>query len=258
MTFQVRQLPFSNLRTLSLSHNTLPTVPLEMAVNMSTLRDLNLAHNDLTAIPLVVNHLPKLRNLNLAGNPVTSITNASLQGLADHLQSLDITGFALTNIEEEAIGELEVLRTLKMSSYKNLPDFNIPQLIEGNIALRNLDIDIDYESSMSSELSGAFPTKVRNITLSGKGLHMISNAALEGLRSPILHLAFENTSMTLLQRDLFKNLGFVQNVSVDVRNNEFKNLGNPSTGHRPDLPRKTFLTQLKMSNNRWACNCDIG
>lgn len=92
-------MPFPHLRTLSLAHNILPTIPLELAHNLSTLRRLNLAHNDLTAIPKVINHLPQLRRLNLANNPITSITNSSLDGVADHLEALDITDFALSYFE---------------------------------------------------------------------------------------------------------------------------------------------------------------
>lgn len=68
-------------------------------MNLSTLRRLDLGYNDLTTVPLVVGHLPKLRRLSLAYNPITSLANASLQGVADHLDALDIRGLAINYLD---------------------------------------------------------------------------------------------------------------------------------------------------------------
>lgn len=81
----------------------------------------------------------------------------------------------------------------------------------------------------------------------------------QGVQYPQLHVCITNTSLIKLSDDFFKNIGHAKNLSVDVRNNhELKVLMNPSTGSKPDLYRKTFLKDLKMSGNRWTCDCDLG
>lgn len=81
---------------------------------------------------------------------------------------------------------------------------------------------------------------------------------LQGVLRPELHLKFKNTSLTVLQREFFESMNAVRNISVDVRDNELEGLENPSTGGQPGLPKRTFLNELKLSRNKWACNCDLG
>jgi Leucine-rich repeat (LRR) protein len=96
---QAPDLALPNLRTLSLSGNQLPSIPPEIAVNLTSLRSLDLSENDLTVVPLITHSLPHLRSLSLADNPITSLTNTSLLGAADTLEYLDIAHMDLTLIE---------------------------------------------------------------------------------------------------------------------------------------------------------------
>lgn len=82
---------------------------------------------------------------------------------------------------------------------------------------------------------------------------------LQGIKFPELHICIRNTSILKVPVDLFKNIGRARNLTVDVRDNgELKDLMNPSTGSRPNLFKKTFLKDLKMTGNRWDCDCDLG
>lgn len=96
---QAPDLSLPNLRTLRIAHNELPSIPPELAANLTSLRVLDLSENDLTAVPLITHSLPNLRSLSLAGNPITSLTNTSLLGAADTLEYLDIAHLQLTMIE---------------------------------------------------------------------------------------------------------------------------------------------------------------
>ncbi|CAG2063857.1 unnamed protein product [Timema podura] len=81
----VPELPLHGLRSLDLSHNYFPDMPLEMTVNMTSLRRLDLSYNELSTVPMVAQSLPQLRELSLAGNPITSLTNTTMIGGAQRL-----------------------------------------------------------------------------------------------------------------------------------------------------------------------------
>lgn len=57
----VPELRLPHLRELRLSRNELPSIPQELAQNLSSLRHLDLSLNDLTAMPLITQSLPQLR-----------------------------------------------------------------------------------------------------------------------------------------------------------------------------------------------------
>lgn len=96
---QAPDLNLPNLRILSIAHNELPSIPPELAANLTSLRVLDLSGNDLTAVPLITHSLPNIRSLSLAGNPISSLTNTSLLGAADTVEYLDIAHLQLTMIE---------------------------------------------------------------------------------------------------------------------------------------------------------------
>nr|CAD7423248.1 unnamed protein product [Timema monikensis] len=174
----VPELPLHGLRSLDLSHNYFPDMPLEMTVNMTSLRRLDLSYNDLSTVPMVAQSLPQLRELSLAGNPITSLTNTTMIGGAQRLKELDI-------------------RQLPLNFF-------------------------------------------------------------EGVRSPRLHFVVRNSSLDVVPRSVFQEAGWVRNLTVDVRHNRLRSLGNPSTADFPGLPRATFLTDLQVADNHWSCDCDIG
>lgn len=57
----VPELALPSLRALHLSRNELPSVPQELAYNLTSIRNLDLSFNDLTNIPIMVHSLPQLR-----------------------------------------------------------------------------------------------------------------------------------------------------------------------------------------------------
>ncbi|XP_066248274.1 chaoptin [Euwallacea similis] len=254
-------LPTPNLVTLSLASNSLPNMPPEMATNMTNLQKLNLDYNSLTIVPILTHSLFELRQLSMVSNQITYLSNTSLLGVADHLEELDIRNLDLTVLESGAFCKMYSLRTMRMNLYTGFKTFNIPALIQWSTGLRNLEVHVDRqsESDLNKEMAGYFPPKLRNITLSGRGLKKLGSKVLEGVRFPELHICIRNTSIMKVPADFFRNIGVARNVTVDVRNNrDLKGLMNPSTGSRPDLFRKTFLKDLKMSGNRWDCDCDLG
>lgn len=82
---------------------------------------------------------------------------------------------------------------------------------------------------------------------------------LQGVRSLTLHFTLRNTSVTKIPREIFLNSGWARNISIGLYdNNQLQQLGNPSTGGRPNLPSKLFLVDLRMRKNKWSCDCNLG
>nr|CAD7195691.1 unnamed protein product [Timema douglasi] len=245
-------------RSLDLSHNYFPDMPLEMTVNMTSLRRLDLSYNELSTVPMVAQSLPQLRELSLAGNPITSLTNTTMIGGAQRLKELDIRQLPLNFFETGAFSKMTSLRTLHLSPFKGVRHFNIPQVILSNSGLRQLHVECHEHPGLQDEMNGVLPGKVRNITMSGEQLRTLPHNLLQGVRSPRLHFVVRNSSLDVVPRSVFQEAGWVRNLTVDVRHNRLRTLGNPSTADFPGLPRATFLTDLQVADNHWSCDCDIG
>lgn len=61
----VPELPLPYLRVLKLGNNELPSIPQDLAPNISALRELDLSDNDLTNIPVITQFLTHLRSLHI-------------------------------------------------------------------------------------------------------------------------------------------------------------------------------------------------
>lgn len=58
---EVPELHLPYLRELRLSGNELPSIPQELAYNLTSLQTIDLSWNDLTSVPLLIHTLPQLR-----------------------------------------------------------------------------------------------------------------------------------------------------------------------------------------------------
>ncbi|XP_049797448.1 chaoptin [Schistocerca nitens] len=251
-------LALSSLQTLRLSNNILTTLPSDLAANMSHLRHLELAHNALQAVPPAAHALPHLRRLVLAGNPISTISNTSLLGAADKLTELDLTELPLNYFESGALGQMTSLRTLHVSPYRNVRQFNLPHLLQYNYGLKELHIHVYEETGLRDEMSGPLPFKLSNITVTGRALKTLPDDLLMGVRSPRLHFGLHNTSVSAVQAALFQRATWVRNLTLDVRNNSLRSLSNPNRAEFPGVPRKMFLNDLRLAHNLWDCNCQLG
>lgn len=254
----VPELPLPELITLQLSSNTITVLPPEMASNLTSLRHLDLSWNSLTQVPLVTHSLPRLSTLYIPHNHITALTNTSMLGGAERLRELDIRHLPLGYFEMGALSKMRVLKSLHISTYENIRDFNFPNLLQYNHGLRNFHVEVDGKSTLSNEMYGPFPSKIRNITITGRDLKNLGDNILEGVRYPYLHFILRNTSVEKIPRAIFFQMNNVRNISLDLRNNSLKVVGNPSTGNFIGVPQKTFLTELWMAGNRWSCDCELG
>lgn len=242
------------------------------------------------------------RSLSLAGNPITFMTNTSLLGAADTLEHLDIANlnlngfevvvncrFRITNLirmflsQNGALNKIHFLRTLKISTYANIQNFNIPRVLENAHNLRELWIEAPKppsksrpessvgpktpkpvsipSSDMRREMDGTLPQKLKSITFSGSGFNRLADNILKGVQSVSLHVSLYNTSIADLPDKFFKNIGkSVRNISLDLEysNDLLKAFPNPNSAHYLHLPEHVFLTDLHISGNSLSCDCEIG
>ncbi|KAJ9598947.1 hypothetical protein L9F63_010541 [Diploptera punctata] len=255
---EIPDLPLRSLRTLQVSHNQIDDIPNEMPTNLTSLRNLDVSYNHLQAVPPAARSMSQLKSLQLEANQITTISSVSFQGAMEQLEELDIRHMPLNYFEPSALSKMTSLRTLKISSYREVKEFNIPEIVKMNYGLRDLHLEVFENTPLEEELSGQLPTKVRNITVSGRGISNIPDNLFKGVRSPRLHFALRNTSVEKIPQTLFQQGEWIRNLSLDLRNNSLLTMGNPNTAEFPGSPKSMFLTELQLQGNKWTCDCQIG
>ncbi|XP_068248424.1 chaoptin-like [Palaemon carinicauda] len=245
------------LMHLNVSHNILSFLPSITMANFSSIRVLDISYNEL---PVPANNawqmIPRLRELYMQKNPIRSITNTSFTGL-ERLEVLDIRDFPLQGFEAGCFTSMTSLRRLYMTTHPQMQKFNLAKALHYVPSLQELNLEVD--GTLNKELMNYdLPYRLSNITLMGPRMRKISPNALQELRSRELQLTFYRTKMEEVPRDVFKNLGRVKYVAVAALNNSMTKLGEPSTTGYPGTPHTVFLTDLRMHNNNWNCDCGIG
>ncbi|XP_050421139.1 chaoptin [Adelges cooleyi] len=255
----VPELPLPSLLHLDLSNNQITSASSDRASNLTSLQHLDLSHNEMIGFPAIIMNLLELNSLYLANNHIYDLNNNSLTMGVQKLITLDLSYLPLVSFETGALNKMVSLKTLVISTFVGVKDFNVASVIADVHTLKNLHLQVDKMSRIGKEFNGLLPYKLRNITISGKALHgFLTNNLFQGMRYPSLSLTIFNTSLDTISADLFHHMGAVRNISLDVRNNSLKSFGNPSTNALPNQHSQTFLTSLKVSGNPWVCDCNIG
>eukprot|EP00095_Tigriopus_kingsejongensis_P001502 snap_masked-scaffold1086_size63525-processed-gene-0.1 protein:Tk01502 transcript:snap_masked-scaffold1086_size63525-processed-gene-0.1-mRNA-1 annotation:"hypothetical protein DAPPUDRAFT_119395" len=169
------------------------------------------------------------------------------------------------------------LRTLKLQLNADNVNLNLASLIRSNHALEHMHLFLTRDliqastdgkgSVLRHQLQEELPARLRELTLQGPEIDHLHPAAFKHLRSRRLRLNFHATETLNLDRDLFLNLGRVQNLSVETTSTSnvfnvsehrtgLRHFGNPVTTYAPNHPRAVFLEHLRIAGNQWPCNCD--
>ncbi|XP_026747027.1 chaoptin-like isoform X1 [Trichoplusia ni] len=255
----VPSMSLSKLKSLDLSYNNLPSIPPDTTANLTRLRELDLSYNDLTAVPVATHSLSELRWLSLSGNPITALMNTSLYGVSPRLEYLDVTRLRLRILEHGVFSKMYGLRTLKVTAYSNVRDFNVPKMLSYNAGLENLLIEVDDNGvEFGKEMYGPLPNKLDNITITGRALKYLTQYLLSGVQSKVLRLTVYNTSIEELANEVFWRPGHVTNLTLDLRNNYITRVPNPSHRAWPRVPNTVFLQDILVAGNPLSCDCGIG
>ncbi|XP_045449309.1 chaoptin [Melitaea cinxia] len=255
----VPSMPMPKLKSLDLSYNNLPSVPTDITANLTRLRSLDLSYNDLTNVPVATHSLSDLRWLSLSGNPISALMNTSMYGVSPRLEYLDVTHLKLSILEHGAFSKMYGLRTLKLSVNGNVRDFNIPKILTHNDALENLFLQVDSgQVDLSKEMQGLLPSKLNNITITGRALKFLSQNILQGVTSQTLKLTIYNTSIEEIESEVFWRPGRIKNLTLDLRNNRIARVPNPGKHEWPGVPNSLFLHDIYVAENPLYCDCRIG
>ncbi|XP_037296903.1 chaoptin isoform X2 [Manduca sexta] len=249
----------SKLKSLDLSYNNLPTIPPDTTANLTRLRALDLSYNDLTTVPVATHSLTELRWLSLSGNPITALMNTSLYGVSPRLEYLDVTRLRLRIFEHGVFSKMYALRTLKISSYSNVREFNVPRMVTYNTGLENILVEVDESSTeFGKEMYGALPTKLNNVTITGRNLKYLTQYLISGVQAKNLRLTIYNTSVEEIASEVFWRPGRVRNLTLDLRNNYIMRVPNPSQKGWPGVPNSIFLKDIYVAGNPLICDCGVG
>ncbi|XP_033217135.1 chaoptin-like isoform X2 [Belonocnema kinseyi] len=249
-----------SLSSFDLSWNLLSGVHGTDAIfRLKTLTWLDLSYNRLVRLDDgIFSDLRHLDYLDLSHNKqlILETRGRTFNGLEDSLLFLGLSNISLLNAG--ALCKASKLRTLLITAYTEIKNFNFPNLLEYNHGLKNLFIEVQNETSLEKEMKGRFPVKLYNFTFSGRAFKHLHNDILQGIRSPHLHFGLLNTSVSTVHRDLFTNAMSVRNLTISLHKNDVRTLSNPSSAHKPSVPGKRFLMRLRMAGSHLDCDCDIG
>ncbi|XP_053605406.1 chaoptin isoform X2 [Plodia interpunctella] len=253
----VPSMPLPKLRSLDMSYNNLPSIPPDSMANLTRLRVLDLSYNDLSTVPVATHSLNDLRWLSLSGNPISALMNTSLYGVSPKLEYLDVTRLRLRILEHGTFSKMFTLKTLKVTSFSGMREFNVPRMLTYNAALENLFIEVD-SVEFGRELSAQLPSKLNNITITGRSLRYLSPYLLLGVQSKDLRLTIYNTSIEEIPSEVFWSPGRVRNLTLDVRSNYIMKVANPGQKPWPGVPNNVFLEDILVAGNPLVCDCGIG
>ncbi|XP_013188195.1 chaoptin isoform X2 [Amyelois transitella] len=255
----VPSMPLPKLRSLDMSYNNLPSIPPDSMANLTRLRVLDLSYNDLATVPVATHSLNELRWLSLSGNPISALMNTSLYGVSPKLEYLDVTRLRLRILEHGAFSKMFALKTLKVTSFSSIREFNVPRMLTYNAALENLFIEVDGSTvEFGRELSAQLPCKLSNITITGRSLRYLAPYLLLGVHSKDLRLTIYNTSIEEIPSEVFWSPGRVRNLTLDVRSNYIMKVSNPGQKPWPGVPNNVFLQDILVAGNPLNCDCGIG
>jgi len=211
----------TQLKILSLEGNTLVNISKSLFANVTGLTSLNLKNNHISELPGgIFDVLPKLEQLILSDNKLNSIENLFVT------PSTSITEFIC-----EGCG-LTAIPAASLSKLPNLKDLNLN---------RNKLVALSSDSFVP--VAGSLQT----LSLDNCSIQDIDVNAFRNMSS-ITSLNLGNNKISQLPQGVFTPLGSLTKLYLE---------GNQFTTMFEDRAPWKNLTELKLGNNPWNCDCLI-
>ncbi|OAD58266.1 Chaoptin [Eufriesea mexicana] len=250
-------LPLTNLNVLDLSLNHIDLTSDKQFQYLKDLKILWLVNNSLTSMPNV--KLSILRELDVSGNPIEELTKESFLGYP-RLEKLNLRNLNKTrSVDKDCLRILKYLKHLRIQTWPEADGFHLRDLLTG-LPLRTVEIQVT-EHLLEHQIQNAFTKQLRELTISGSDLEVISSEAFSTIEGGELILRIRDTRVRRLQSDMFLSLTKrLSQLTLDLRNNHINELS-PSVIYG-NLSWESVGTNmvaggLQVSGNPLECDCEI-
>ncbi|XP_076280949.1 uncharacterized protein LOC143209346 isoform X1 [Lasioglossum baleicum] len=254
---EIPVLPLTNLNVLDMSLNHIDSTTDKQFQFLKDLRVLLLPNNSLTSMPNVKLNL--LRELEVSGNPIEELTKESFMGYP-RLEYLKLTNLNRTrSVDKDCLRVLKYLKHLRIQTWPEAEGFHLRHLLTG-LPLRTVEIQVT-EHLLKHQIQNVFTKQLRELTISGSDLEVISSEAFSTIEGGELILRIKNTRVRRLQSDIFLSLTKrLSQLTLDLRNNHINELS-PSIIYG-NLSWESVGTNmvaggLQVSGNPLECDCEI-
>ncbi|XP_020280472.1 chaoptin [Pseudomyrmex gracilis] len=250
-------LPLTNLNVLDLSFNNVDETTDKQFQYLEGLKILLLVNNSLTSMPDV--RLSLLRELDVSGNPIEELIKENFLGYP-RLEKLNLRNLNRTRlVDNECLRPLKYLKHLRIQTWPQADGFHLRNLLSG-LPLRTVEIQVT-EHLLKHQIQNAFTKQLRELTITGSDLELISSEAFSTIEGGELILRIKDTHVQRLQSDIFLSLTKrLSQLTLDLRDNHINELS-PSIIYG-NLSWETVGTNmvaggLQVSGNPLECDCEI-
>lgn len=267
----------ANLRTLSLSGNSMTAVDLAAALkHLTSLQKLSLRNCSLTRLPQdTFNRFTSLQELDISHNPLNNAFTTLLRPLSS-LIHLDMGFSNLGKVSKRTFSLMTSLKTLILSG--NPLNYLEPGLFQNLTDLKTLELKYCGLTRLNETVfQDTFYPDIEELLLTGNPLEIPPNDTIIPTQLRNLYtLDLSYCNISYLPRDTFKpfsnitHLRLVGNMIGSTDNNSLAFLHNLPHLERLDLSYNnmttvypqvfrfnTDLKMLKLIGNPWKCGCHI-
>ncbi|CAD5111702.1 DgyrCDS993 [Dimorphilus gyrociliatus] len=264
----------SYLTLLDLSNNRIENIPLSVfsSSGLGKLQTLILRNNSLANLKSnMFNGLKRLENLALSYNGIKRITSQAFNGL-DNLLTIDLSHNLLEIVSSTSLRSVSILKVLDLS-HNRLTDING---ISRNTYLERIFLSYNNITKLNS-LAFDSMMYLKEITLDHNQLQTIVEKTfylllfLERIDLSSNRIStIEYRAIDFCDKLMYANFSHNKISSLIDENDKFVleslqrslttlDLSNNKLGTIPDFRRDfTKLTDLKLLNNQWICDCKLG
>ncbi|XP_043253609.1 leucine-rich repeat and immunoglobulin-like domain-containing nogo receptor-interacting protein 3 [Colletes gigas] len=258
--------PLHQLQYLNLTGNRLSILPRVLFQGLDRLEDIGLSQNRLSVLPYQAFASSKaLTRLDLSRNLLVSLPDHSFRPNR-HLQKLGLSGNRLTKLPSRLFSGLTQLKILELAN--NEIDM-IPRGLFGDLAsLQQLDIS----GNPITHLSSATFQSLSNLRL--LNLRFLPITVLpQDIWRPVKNLRallLSGAKLEILRNEDLKGLGELE--TLEINQSPLREISRRALDHTPALRKidlrdsnltflpanvaqLSFLTELQLQGNPWACDC---
>lgn len=128
-----------------------------------------------------------------------------------------------TQVDKDCLKSLQFLKHLRVQSWPDIDGFHLRYLLQG-LPLRTVEIQM-MEHYLKDQIQNTFTKQLRELTITGHNLKIISPDAFSTIVGGDLILRIKDTSVRRLQSDIFLSLTkHLSQLTLDLRNNHINEL----------------------------------